>query len=130
MALLASVPSMRVRSTLPKSKLLVYSLALSPIPAKALDKIYTGSYLDLKELLPDNAALLQHLQELGQVQQGSSVKLCEISNPLTWVFCFLSFMVAKSESKEARELISYAQIIVQMARRHRGSGWLLYDQNF
>ena len=39
-------------------------------------------------------------------------------------------MVAKSESKEARELIAYAQIIVQMARRHRGSGWLLYDQNF
>ena len=42
-----------------------------------------GPYLDLKELLPDNATLLQHLQELGQVQQGSSVKLREISNPLT-----------------------------------------------
>ena len=119
-----------------KTKPLVYSPALPPVPAKAMEKIRTDVYFDLKELLPDNAALLQRLQDLGNFaaavshSHSSTVRLREINNPLTWVFCFLSFMAAKTDSEQTRDMIAYAQIIIQLARRHGGTGWLLYDQQF
>ena len=116
-------------STSSKLKPLVYSPALPPVPAKALEKIRANLYFDLKELLPDNAALLQRLQELGHLtalgsQPQSAVRLREINNPLTWIFCYLSFVAAKTESEETRDLIAYGQIILQLARRHGGPGWL------
>ena len=118
-----------------KLKPLVYSPALPPVPAKALEKIRANAYFDLKELLPDNAALLQRLQELGHIttlttQPNATVRLREINNPLTWIFCFLSFIAAKTDVEETRDLIAYAQIILQLARRHGGAGWLMYDQQF
>ena len=122
-------------STSSKLKPLVYSPALPPVPAKALEKIRANLYFDLKELLPDNAALLQRLQELSHLtalgsQPQSAVRLREINNPLTWIFCYLSFVAAKTESEETRDLIAYGQIILQLARRHGGPGWLTYDQQF
>ena len=94
-------------STCTSSKLkpLVYSPALPPVPTKALEKIRANLYFDLKELLPDNAALLQRLQELGHLtalgsQPQSAVRLREINNPLTWILCYLSFVAAKTESEE------------------------------
>ena len=46
-----------------KASPLILSSVLPPIPAKAVDRIRAGSFVDLKELLPDNMALLQRLQE-------------------------------------------------------------------
>ena len=134
---LSSLLSSPITSPAMTSKLkpLVYSPALPPVPAKALEKIRANAYFDLKELLPDNAALLQRLQELGHIttlttQPNATVRLREINNPLTWIFCFLSFIAAKTDVEETRDLIAYAQIILQLARRHGGAGWLMYDQQF
>ena len=57
-------------------------------------------------------------------------RLREIKNPLTWVYCFLSFIAAKTDFSATRELVAYAQIVVQLARKHGGVGWLAYDQHF
>ena len=119
-----------------KLKPLLYSPALPPIPAKALEKIRSDAYFDLKELLPDNAALLTRLQELGHIPAAampahiSGLKLREINNPLTWVFTFLSFIAAKTTSEPTRDLVAYAQIVIQLAQRHGGLGWITYDQSF
>ena len=118
-----------------KLKPLIYSPALPPVPAKALGKIRTNTYFALKELLPNNAALLQRLQELGHIttltmQPNATVRLREINNPLTWIFCFLSFIAAKTDIEETCDLIAYAQIILPLTRQHGGAGWLIYDQQF
>ena len=56
------------------------------------EKIRSGDFFDLKELLPDNVPLIQGLQEMGAVARLSSFppasRLREINNPLTWVHCF------------------------------------------
>ena len=46
---------------------LIISPALSPIPAKVVDKVSRGAFVDFKEFLADNVLLLQRLQDLGQV---------------------------------------------------------------
>ena len=57
-----------------------------------------------------------------------SVKLRNISDPLTWVFCFLSFMAASSDCINTRNMAAYAQIVILQSRKHPGGGWLAYNQ--
>lgn len=49
---------------------------------------------------------------------------------ITWVFCFLSYTAARMDSESTRYLVIYAQIIVQFAQCHGGTGWLINDQLF
>ena len=98
-----------------------------------MEKVQRGNYVELKELLPYNVALLQRLQEVGgqpQVPASSQSRLRDIRDPLTWVACFLSFVAAKVNHAETRELMAYGQIVLQLARRHGGLGWIAYDSQF
>ena len=73
---------------------LLLSSALPPVPSKSLEKIQNGTYLDFKELLPDNISLLQNAQDLGGSSAASMAnsKLREVPDSLSWVACFLTFM--------------------------------------
>ena len=48
-----------------RSSSLVLASALPPIPGKVVEKILKGQFIDFKELLMDNVALMTQLQELG-----------------------------------------------------------------
>ena len=113
---------------------LILSSSLPPVPAKLVEKIQLGQFVDFKELLIDNITLLQRLQELGPTQANHPLltgsKLREISDPLSWVSCFLAFMAAKTESKEVRDLAAYGQIVLHLAGKHGGKGWMAYDKLF
>ena len=39
-------------------------------------------------------------------------------------------MAVKSEDEQTRSMIAYAQIILDLARRYGGSGWLAYNTHF
>ena len=71
--------------------------------------------MEVKELMPDNSALMLQLTELGPSQSASAGKLREIDDPLTWVFYLLSFF---GHHKRAKELATYGQVIVHLAQRH------------
>ena len=90
--------------------------------------------MDLKELLADNAALVKRLNELGhssaQSILTSSTKLRDITDPLTWVFCFLSLVAVKSDDPVTKELLAYAQLVIQLVWKHGGLGWQNYDTRF
>ena len=81
----------------------------------------------MKELVPDNSALMLQLAELGPSQSVSAGKLREMDDPLTWVFYFLSFLAVFVSDKRAKELAAYGQVIIHLAQRHGGRGWQAYD---
>ena len=114
----------------PATAPLVLASALPPIPGRAVEKIFKGQFIDFKELLNDNVALVSQLRDLGAVASSASSRsrLCEVTNPLTWVYCYLSFMAVLSPDARVHDLVAYAQIIIQLARSHGGSGWLAYDR--
>lgn len=47
-----------------------------------------------------------------------------------WVSCFLTFMATCTPHKGTRELAAYGMVILQLAKKHRGNSWLLYDRLF
>ncbi len=106
--------------------------ALPPIPGKVVEKASKGEYIDLKELLPDNIALLKRIHEINPANLPTqhNSRLRDISDPLPWVSCFLGFVAAKVDHKETRELVAYTQIVIDLARKHGGHGWLAYDARF
>ena len=113
---------------------LMLSSSLPLIPAKVMEKITRGGYVDFKELLADNVALVQRLQELG-VPNGSqllssSQRLREVQDPLTWIHCFLLYTAARVTHQETRDLLTYGVLVINLARQHAGRGWLAYDNKF
>ena len=54
----------------------------------------------------------------------------EIQDPLSWVSCFLAFMATKVDNKETQSLAAYGMLVIHLARKHGGRGWLAYDSMF
>ena len=87
----------------------------------------------MRELLPDNVALLQRLQETsipGHPQPANPSRLRDIRDPLSWAACFMAFVAAKTECPETRELMAYGKIVISLAQKHGGLGWAMYDTLF
>ena len=117
----------------------IISPAPPPTPAKVVERVQSGAFVDFEGFLADKALLVQRLQELSHtgahlspLSQAltSNSRLREISDPLTWASCFLAFMATSLELQEARDLAAYGMIVLQLARKHSGMGWLLYDRQF
>uniref|UniRef100_A0A1X7THK0 Uncharacterized protein n=1 Tax=Amphimedon queenslandica TaxID=400682 RepID=A0A1X7THK0_AMPQE len=93
--------------------LLAMSFALLPIPAEAVDKVERGVLIDLKELLHNNVALFNTLQELGSSAPTSVQRMRDIH--LRQCLCMT----------ETRDLMAYGKV---MARNHRCLGWVSYNK--
>ena len=138
-ALLATpLPAGSDPGAMPKAAPLIISPALAPISAKVVEKAHSRALVDFKEFLVDNTLLVQRLQELGQAGSIpiasepliSNSRMREVSDPLMWALCFLAFMAARTSHDETRDLAAYGMVVLQLARKHGGSGWLLYDRQF
>ena len=70
----------------PATAPLVLASALPPKPGRAVEKISKGQFIDFKELLNDNIALVSQLRELGAVASSASShsRLRDVTDPLTW----------------------------------------------
>lgn len=124
-----SAPSVHPSST---GSPLVLSSALPPIPAKVMEKVAQGQFIDFKDLLADNMALQKRLNEVGIQSHFFSPtgRLRVVQDPLTWVSCFLAYMSASIDCKQTRSLAAYGMIVIHLARKHGGKGWLAYDNLF
>lgn len=122
----ASLASIVRESSLP----FIVSPSFPPVPAKIVEKIRANQFFELKELMPDNAALKSQLSELGSSASNSGSKLREIEDPLTWVFYYLSYLAVAVSDPRAREMAAYGQVIIHIAQRHGGKGWQAYDRLF
>ena len=54
----------------------------------------------------------------------------EISSPISWAICFLTYVAVRTQDPTTRGHLVYAQLVLQEALCHGGSGWLDYDRLF
>ncbi len=76
------------------------------------------------------AKLLHEAHQAYPSPLHSGSKFREVIDPLSWVFVFLNFVAVKLEDPETRSLIAYEQTVLDLARKHGGTGWLAYGTHF
>jgi len=114
---------------------LVISPAAAPFPKKLVDKVKSGQFVEMKELLVDNIALMRQLEAMHGTsnlpQFGTNrPQLREVSSLTTWCYCFLGYMAIHTADPTTRDQLAYARLIIREAQRHGGKGWLDYDRSF
>ena len=114
---------------------LVISPAAAPFPKKLVDKVKSGQFVEMKELLVDNIALMRQLEAMhgtSNLPQFSANRpqLREVSSLTTWCYCFLGYMAIHTADPTTRDQLAYARLIIREAQRHGGKGWLDYDRSF
>ena len=111
-----------------------------PIPPKLVTQILANKFIELSELLPENLESPQCESSSFTIEGGAIVPITkvsskrkqEISDILTWVECFTSYITVMSTlfPSRARDLLSYMALIIRMAKRYTGNCWLNYDRAF
>ena len=127
-------PTLGVPAKPPPASLMISS-AFPPIPGKLVEKMRSGQFIELKELLIDNAALLRQIQTAEPhtpmpQQPANNTRLREIQDPLSWVFCYLYYIAAATSDPLTRDMAAYGQIVIHLAQKHSGTGWQAYDRLF
>ncbi len=93
----------------------------------------------MKEFLTDNVALTLRLEELQPSPGGvpspwltraSTARMREISSPAQWALCWLMFASIQCRDPKLRGILAHGCIVLQLAQRHPGTGWLEYDRIF
>ncbi len=101
---------------------LILSPSLPPIPGKVVERIKNGENPDLKDMLSDNIALAKCLHEAHWPTKH--IPLCskfrEVTDPLSWVFCFSNVKSEDRTRKQGRW--SHMQIMLDLVRKHRVAG--------
>lgn len=114
-------------------------LLLSPsaevIPKKLLDKMRSGKFIEMKELLQDNMMLAAQVEELQgplsmHVIGAARPRLREITSLPTWCYCFLGYAAAMTSDPVTRDHLAYARLIIRQAQGQGGLAYLDYDRAF
>ena len=112
------------------------SPASEPFPKKLVDKIRSGQFVEMRELLTDNISLIQQLEAFGTHTSLPTLpgvlrpSLREVSSLQTWMYCFLAYTAIRAPDQDTRDRLAYARLLIQEAQRHGSTGWLDYDRVF
>ena len=136
-ALLAppTIPTVCIAPTDAPQGGLLLSPASEVIPKKLVDKIRSGGFIDLKELLQDNISLRAQLEELQgptsvQMVGATRPRLREILSLPVWCYCFLGFVATLTSDPITRDQLAYARLIIRQAQSQGGLTWMDYDKAF
>ena len=112
---------------------------IQPVPSKVVEKIDTGEFVDLGDLLqdqvpqedlmlPDPKSGVVLVHSLDSLQK----KKKKIRDFHSWVEAFMVFVATKyrSSQPEVASLMAYGVLINQAAREHAPDRWLTYDRKF
>ena len=120
---------------LPSQSGLSLSLSSEPVPARLVQRIQGGHFVEMRDLLGDNIALTQHFELAANyfptvLPSSERPRLREVSSLPSWVYCFLTYLAVLVQDQTVRDRLVYARLIVREALCHGGRGWLDYDRLF
>ena len=109
---------------------LILSPAADPIPYWLVQKIRSGEFVEMRDLLADNITLHDQLEDLHGHTTSLNPRLREVPSLASWVYCFVAYMAVRMEDPRTRDMLAYCRLIICEALRHGGSGCQEYDQTF
>ena len=105
------------------------SLSAEPIPARLVQKIQSGQFVEMRELLGDNIALMQHFESSA----GYFPIIFSSPSPPRGIdssLVDLLFFDLLGCISLIRDRLVYTRSLVRESLRHGGRGWLDYDRLF
>ena len=121
-----------------KDGLIYICEGIPPLPAKTVQSIEKGEFIELTSLLPKNALweedpFTEITDKVVVLTQGKTLpRKKSIENIETWIeaFCTYAAVRGRKHSDDIPELMAYAATIVKGARDCGGRSWLAYDYRF
>ena len=104
--------------------------SIPAIPGKLVRRIQALEFVDMKDLLPDNIALLEQLEALsGSTQSPNQLGPArtprrKVNSITTWASCFATYVVilAQRHPQQVPDLLGYMRLVLREARRHGRQG--------
>ena len=125
---ISSNPGTVLQSTSPSHVSL--SLSTEPIPTRLAQRILTGQFVEMRDLLGDNIALTQHFETMQSqfptalLPATSRPRLREVTTLSSWIYCFLMYLAVRTVDQATRDRLIYARLVIREALRHGGrDGW-------
>ena len=114
---------------------LTLSPAAETFPKKIVEKAQSGQFMEMKELLADNMALISQLDTVSGLSTShmfgaARPRLREVTSLPIWCYCFMGYMALCTSDPATRDQLAYARLLIKEAQRHGGLGWLDYDRAF
>lgn len=114
---------------------MILSPAADPIPHALVQRVQSGQFVDMRDLLADNIALLNQLSSLHgtgalPLSTVNRTRLREIPSLVSWLYCFNAYAAIRTSDPLTRQMLAYSRLIIREALRHGGPGWLEYDRVF
>ena len=108
--------------------------ALPPIPAKLVNKILSGTFVEMRELLSDNLMLRRQMEiqdEFSSSPHTVKPPLREVQSVTSWVCCMASYLAVLASADQLKpEHLAYLRLVVTEATKYKGEGWRTYDATF
>ena len=102
------------------------SISLRPVPARLVSQIQSGHYVEMRDLLGDNAAIGRQLEDIrttmgaNVLQVSSRPRVRDVTSLESWLCCFLSFLAVGTADLVTRERLAYAILIIRESLQHGG----------
>ena len=112
------------------------SMSTRPMPARLVQQIHAGRYVNMRDILGDNVMVRRHFEEVHRalgfqvLPVTSRPRVQEVTSLPSWVCCYLSYLAVATPDLVTRERLTYAILLLREAMRTGGNGWLKYDRLF
>ena len=101
------------------------------MPKKLANKIESGEFVDMAELLPDRLGCTRSLalEDKGGVPKS---KRRAVTNILEWIQCFSVYIaiIALKYPERVPDLLGYQSLIIDASIQYEGDSWVGYDRRF
>ena len=104
--------------------------ATPPVPPKLVERIKTGDFIDMAELLPDRMGTSK--SSMVDESTKSKVRRRPVSSIIEWVQCFNTYLsvMCRICPEKIPDLLAYQMLIVEASMVYEGNAWLGYDRRF
>ena len=118
-------------TTAEKATVMFIGAGLPPVPQKLVQRIQTGEYVDMAELLPDRLGVNAGPPVEGD-KEDKKQKRRQVTNILEWIQCYSIYMAVRAQKHpdKVHDMLGYQALIVEARMEYEGDGWLGYDRRF
>ena len=112
------------------------SPSLEVFPQKLVDRVRSGQFVDMKDLLTDNISLLHQLETFNNQFHYPSMpgtirpRLREITSIISWLYCYLAYVAMRTTDPATIHMLAYGRMLIKESQQHQGNGWMEYDKVF